>query len=410
MAMVLVLSLVWLKRDDESGSKEEQELSQTDVDVCENPPTVTSCASVEFSGKKYRYSLIRSDSDVSNTAIVDLGGPGSSVLSGSFDLQGIVESNFDTSKTNVLFIDEPWVTEEIGQACDEKLSEFYSSIRESHSIEKPAIGMASECMIDGSVWSFDADSYPNVVSEVEKEEGISINGFLGFSFGSTRANYLSDWDFSWSVLVRPYPTGIQGAELIDMRAQQISDLAVGGQEAIESSDPVDVSERTLPVENFDYLSAELALPYVSEEFMNSYASQLADRNSPKLAAELSDSFWYRYGEESISPALLAYLGETCAAAEPWNLEGRGFDEFSHEAILADLHSICSSLEFSGGGDFEVSSEFSCVVASDDYLTSLEAVEKEIEFDGESVWITPEESSHSSQEGLDDCMNMIPGAR
>lgn len=58
---------------------------------------------------------------------------------------------------------------------------------------------------------------------------------------------------------------------------------------------VEIDDRSFPVDEFDYASAEVALGYLSGDQLKVAESALHEQDSPTLVGELSDSLWMRYG-------------------------------------------------------------------------------------------------------------------
>ncbi|MBQ1081065.1 hypothetical protein [Nocardiopsis sp. B62] len=121
-------------------------------------------------------------------------------------------------------------------------------------------------------------------------------------------------------------------------------------------------------------------------------------------AEISDSFWMRYGISSISPGYLAYLAEACPAGGPWpqNLpEGQG-----HAFVLSSVHAPCYGTQ-SDPVDPVLGAEKACAVLGDnDPIAAGRLAEEYLTTSGTMHWVHSTEVSHSSVEGTDECLELV----
>lgn len=381
---------------------EEQEQSHP----CMDPQPREKCSSVELDSASYRYSLVTGSGE--ETLLIDLGGPGTSVLSGEINLADFAASLELPEKYNFLFIEEPWVRSEISDKCNQGLTDFYLESR-SLEAQNPSSSslLVDLCDLDNDSesWGFSEDSYTKIVQEIENTEGIHVSAFLGYSFGSARLAYLGDVEFEWISLIRPYPVGASGEDLTSTRARQAS--RIFPEENANDVKPHTYSEvegRSISVNEFDYLSAELAVGYYSPESIESYSHDLSSRSNDRLAGQLSDSFWLRYGEDRISPGYLAYISEVCRLSESWpEVE---YDSNNHMAILSRMHSPCLEIE---GSNLELSttSDNFCVVLSEsDPLTSPQLIRDSMNLPDDAIMINSKEISHGSSDGTVECVQVV----
>ncbi|MFE9206916.1 hypothetical protein [Micromonospora sp. NPDC007230] len=258
--------------------------------------------------------------------IVDIGGPGNAVLSGGSNLGGYRNEFPELGQDhNLLFLEEPWVTERLPQECSSALTEFYVALR-GDPAEAPRKGasLRDECQLSSTApsWGFDPNSYSKLVGAILSREQLRVTGFIGHSWGSVRLTYLKpevvgpSLDLAWAVLVRPFPVGVNAAQLVNSQSSVIA----GRTKDVSANGASEVEGRSLPVTYFDYLSAEISRGYLDD---NSFADSVADmekypdQSSLKTIGRLSDAYWKRYGRTSISPGYLALVQETCAVLGGW---------------------------------------------------------------------------------------------
>ncbi|WP_146159354.1 hypothetical protein [Allonocardiopsis opalescens] len=378
---------------------------------CEEPRPNEPCQSITHAGREVRYALLRSEEETSETAIVDFGGPGVSILSGRFNLHEFRNSIPSLRNSNLLFIEEPWVRSNQSDECSSSLSYFYASSRTGHPDTLPGIeNVINQCGISGDdalAWGFSPDHYASVVSAIEATESIELNGFLGYSFGSARLSYLAEVELDWIALIRPFPVGVAGEELLGARVEQSDGLLDDFERSDHEFMSSNVANRHLPVEAFDYASAELALGYLPGDEITDSAREIAGRSDHELAGRLSDSLWLRYGENSISSGYLAYLAEVCRIAAPW-ADDQG-DESPVAHVLASLHAPCRDFTRPPGepARIEATAENVCVVTSDqDPLVPDTLIRRYLHFDNEVDWLESPDGSHSAQDGTVECLESV----
>ncbi|GHC71642.1 hypothetical protein GCM10007079_04200 [Nocardiopsis terrae] len=386
-----------------------QDSSQEVLDPCKDPTPKEDCSFVSTSIGEFRYRIIRGTGDVA--AVVDVGGPGSSILSGDVNLNDLTSSLSLPEDYSVIFIEEPWVRKPTSDECKSGLSNFYMNSRDPGGPNKEeADNLVEACEIraGGGNWGFSSNTYSEVVAAIEESESVSVNGFLGYSFGSARLSYLENWEFDWVSLIRPFPVGASGTKLMESRSNQVGNIYEkikhNSEEEIISKD---APSRSIEVDEFDYLSAEIAVGYLDSEDISSYSGQLNSRSNDYLAGQLSDSFWMRYGEMSISPGYLAYLSEVCAVSDGW--EPTSYSEHSHMSILEGMHLPCSSIDSEEGGKsiLSISAENFCIVVADaDPLTEPWLVRDSFGSIENGTWINSEEVSHSSSDGTTECLDAV----
>ena len=239
---------------------------------------------------------------------------------------------------------------------------------------------------------------------IEEAESTVVEGFVGYSFGSTRLAYMGERQLDWAVLVRPFPVGASGIELINSRTEQVSNIFEGSAPVSESPFEPEDASGSIPVNDFDYISAEIALGYLSSEEIDQYAPVLSGRADDNLARRLSDSFWLRYGENSISPAYLSYISEVCEVAQGWDTGGSSLS--GHEAIITRIHEPCVEIgrEYN---EYRIEANDICIVVSEnDPLASKDLVKSSLSYIPDDKWMESNEVSHRSSDGTLECLDRV----
>ena len=185
---------------------------------CDQFETRESCRELTVDGRIWRYTLQQPAVPTSDAVVLDLGGPGMSVLSGSFNLAGLPDLLPDLmQRFNVIIVEEPWVTAPVPDACNRSLSAFYHGMRTG---DRSAAGsVASSCRLGvrPSNWGFSPSTYPDVIRAIAAEHHLSLKGFVGHSFGSVRLSYGQDLGCPRHRRARPDPHGTRAAGTGDDR-------------------------------------------------------------------------------------------------------------------------------------------------------------------------------------------------
>jgi hypothetical protein len=388
--------------------------------ACSLVRTTEQCSSIDFAGSSWRYSLLRPEQRTNKTVIVDLGGPGTAVLSGQGGPTNFRQTFPEIARlNNLLFVEEPWVTRQPDEQCVKALSEHYRSARSLAGSNTAAARQVRErCEVGAQPmrWGFDPGLYPRVVSSIAKSESLELDGFIGHSFGSARLAYLSSAGLKWAVLTRPFPVGATGQEIVSGRAKLAGDLAAkmklpitgpSTKEAKEAKEAKDatVPGRSLKVTQFDRLSAQLEVPYLSSEDLRNLPGILRGAAGPGAVAELSDTVWRRYGSYELSPAYLAYLDETCATGGEWPQDAGKDGPASLVGVLLSAHLPCG-----GGAQAKMRMPSGlpvCAVTSAaDAVTSEDLFRQVTRGYRNITLLESAEPSHESLDRLDDCYERI----
>lgn len=410
MFIIAAISVVYINVSDSPGYYNGDNASGStegggrEQNPCEDMAVREDCSFVEIDGESYRYSLIRAAKTTRETVIVDLGGPGISILNGSRDLSSFSgESEFLRDK-NLLFIEEPWVGKEPEEECQSALFGFYETARTEDDILGAARAIQQNCKISSesdTEWGFSEGLYHNLVTLISQKEGVGVNGFFGYSFASVRASYI-DLPLDWAVFVKPYPVGVPGNEIVSERQSVLSGSDIINEEDLSS---VQIEDRFFPVDQFDYATAEVALGYLSGEQLRAGEDALRNQDNPALIGELSDSLWMRYGVSSISPGYLAYLQEVCQLGSDW--EDIGSDrQIDSSGILSRIHSPCVT-DTPARPMKEVTADSICIISSDqDPVAPGNLLSRSAGFKGEVIRVEANTVSHSANEDVDTCFAQV----
>ncbi|SNY30365.1 hypothetical protein [Paractinoplanes atraurantiacus] len=402
MAAGVAIASIW-----GSGSSDEPKAASATTaspDPCEDARE--NCASLRVGGREWRYSLMRAESPTKNTAILDLGGPGTTPLSGRMRLSDY-RSLTELKKYNLLVIEEPWVTAKVSEPCQTAATVYYNDVRSGgKKLAESARSLNGACQLGQGKWGFDADDYSEVVTSIAGKEAIEPNGFVGFSFGIARYNYLASTPagekLSWAVLARPFPVGTDATSFVRQRASLIEKRFGKPPAALQ---PASVSSRSLPVTSFDELSAIVGLEYAPDGDQDAVARAVTKAKDREVIGQYSDNLWHRYGTDSISPAYLAQLDELCAATTasdklPAALEGHPYARVLAGTMLPCAGEPSAPLDLKPVPTCVVASKGDPVVAGDASVALIRRTVKDA-----SVVESPK-PSHQSQDGLSSCLTKV----
>ena len=309
------------RRDDTSPHpKTSAESREEAADPCEQlSRRIEACRFVTIDDTTRRYALIRRKDAVSTT-IVDIGGPGIAALASSYPKRIIQAVPADQ---NVLVLDEPWTTADVPGECATNLSDWYTALRDRSSFTRPTAvqlsatdlalaGIAEACDLASSKakWGFTAQSYRTLIERIEDEESIEVDSFWGLSFGSVRLRYAGDRVES-ALLGSPFPDGIDAETFLRARSQ------VQARVDVPDLRGAAVRGRSLPLTSLDLdAAASQALYLAPQDRAALFAGARSD--VAKIIGRLSDQLYGRFGTSSISPAILAFWQESCAAVIGWH--------------------------------------------------------------------------------------------
>jgi hypothetical protein len=320
LALVAAAAVVWTNRVQDRGraAAPDTEPSSTLHPACETPPVRERCAAVEAGGRTTRYALLRADTPTPDTIFVDLGGPGIAALSGQFALSGFRDSLGSTgTRFNMLVVEEPWVRRPVPNACRSALTAFYRAVRTDSASRARANELVRSCALGAEPhrWGHSPAAFREAVTAIARGERLTLRGVVAASFGSVRWEHLAAAPVAatvgWVVLVRPFPLGERGTDLIAARAAAVT-RSTGRVVALAGEHPI--ATRSVPVTLFDQLSAQIEVAYQSNP-----ADQRAVATGRDLTriAHLSDVLWLRYGADQLTAGYLAYLDEVCDVGGAW---------------------------------------------------------------------------------------------
>lgn len=277
---------------------------RVDCDTRPLPRDPAACQVVETEYGAVRYAKVSAPNGSHGLVVVDIGGPGISVLAG-IGMAAVTERVPAqlADHHDLVVLEEPWVTARPTPACEQLLSDLYTRLRAEQTDHYLAgvVELDEQCDPADTAAAWSADSYRAAVAAISEAEETSVVGFIGSSFGSVRRAYL-DEPVDWTILLRPFPAGAAATEFLARRAALIS-----GNVDHDLTVTEDLPNRSLPVVGADWLAAHVAA-----------AATARPPEDPRDAAALSDTFWQRFGEQSISHSHLAHWSEVCSALTAWN--------------------------------------------------------------------------------------------
>lgn len=321
------------------------------------------CRELVSRGRSRRYLLIPPETQGASegprsAVLVDAGGPGSVLFA-----PGVAGRVRDALGDRVqdrwlLLLEEPWVTAEVTPQCREALSRLYEAARASLSAAGPSALRLDECHLGSGAYGWRADHYVPLVEEILERESLTLEGFVGLSFGAVRSTYASELGIEWRALVRPAPApGSSAGFLIDTRVDAAVDQLLerckdcSGRSALldriraamASLDrgPLSLDSRSVPVTGFDLASGLLVLASApANQEVDLADILLRPQDWSDAIGGLSDQLWMRSGETDLSLAYLAYLEEVCPTYQGWRQDGTPETVLHQTFALA--HSPCEA--------------------------------------------------------------------
>ncbi len=155
-----------------------------------------------------------------------------------------------------------------------------------------------------------------------------------------------------------------------------------------------VEGRSLPIDIADVVAAKVAAA--------------ADGTIPSSEADigrLSDGLWQRYGEDSISPALLAYWQETCSHIGP--SRGGRWSGSTEDVLgyLKSFHRVCDGIPKRSLSVPLAVSNVCVVISQQDAVAPAKDARSVFESRGAMV-VASHERSHASADGLRECLEKV----
>lgn len=354
------------------------------------------CQDLTFDGTTYRYALVRADPASTSTVLVDPGGPGISALAGPGPFR-IAEPLGPELDINMLVIEEPWVTATLPDGCSEALTDLYRTVTEEHRIDPGSL--AERCPLAQA--GLPLDRYGALLDAIEDAEEIDVDAFYGSSFAAVRWAAADPDRFTWTVLNRPYPLGVDGAALTAARADLLDDALRQVEADIPDRPRLDtlvgaqLDERSLPISVLDVVSARVAA-----------GGSGIPPDGPGDVATLSDQLWGRYGERELSGSVLAYWAEVCAATGGFDQGGWDGTPQDLRGFLTMFHQPCShvpSVPLAPGGDQPV-----CVVVADGDAVAPVALSEAAFTAADATIIRSADGRHDSTDGVAACLAQVRG--
>ncbi|MEV7098019.1 hypothetical protein AB0M80_34745 [Amycolatopsis sp. NPDC051045] len=390
-----------------AGCTEQASPSPAPVTACDAPVVRGTCASIGTGGQQWRYALLRAPRSTTRTVLVDFGGPGLAVLAGNGRLQAFRDAFPRLADgANLLALEEPWVRRTPSPACRTALRRYYHDVREVGPYASHAVDVRYSCRLSPSgEWGFEPAGFDRAIRAVLRQERLRLDGFVGMSFGSVRLSYLTDPRPAWSVLVRPFPVGATGTEVIDSRAQRTAAIV------LESGNGTAVTANSDNAGRFDLLSALVELGYLDDRQAADLLPHLTHGDAPALAHTLAGQLWQTYGDGDLSAGFLAYLDEMCRVAAPWPGSAAPAGDLLTVAVgtvLAAAHRPCGS-ETPPRPVVSGTDRMCLVVSATDPVASEALVRRQYAALKQVRWVRSAVRSHSSLDGLAGCLDQVAAA-
>jgi hypothetical protein len=232
-----------------------------------------------------------------------------------------------------------------------------------------------------------------VLRSIEEHDHVSIDAFVGASFGAVRWAYDSG-RYRWAILIRPYPIDVSGTAILRERARLIDDQQPPAPvDAAIRGDSV-LADRSIPLVPLDGVSARV--------FAAERAEALTSRDIVGLDADL---LWQRYGTDSISPALLAYWQEVCGTTTDWPMVEWDGTVADTTGFLASFHRPCQGIEAKALGP-RYGGDHVCVVVGDRDSVTPGALSR-LAFEALSATIVASDlAPHVVIDGLSTCISRV----
>lgn len=289
------------------------------------------CRELTVGGRDYRYYVSPPKSGSAGEALlVDLGGPGIS-------LSGLLPPNYGDAfrkdlgrladgKT-LLLVEEPWVSGKADAGCRETSARFYSWARRNWRNMTAGAAPAMNCPWGQGVYGWNRDSYRTVIQAITVKEKMAALDMAAISFGAVRYSYIDDL-VGHATLARPAAApGTGSATVVGARTAQVWKALTARCSGCTTATikqvtahtisryatrTTELADRSVPVTDFDIASGLVAAGISTADVALDWKAATTTVNV-QTVAQLSDALWMRIGEESVSPALVAYTDEYCQA-------------------------------------------------------------------------------------------------
>lgn len=292
------------------------------------------CHTVQLdSGFVVRYAIVEGDMSPEGTTtggliLIEPGGPGWSPLSsGSVGpiVNTVRESMGTSTGARYLVIEEPWVTAPLPQAgCAQSGERLLSSL---DSGLKPSQLSCSEA---STPFGWTPELYQKAVRAILDDQGTTLDGYIGASFGAVRLHYLQETAPNWAILISPLPIDSELGLILEHQGVN----AAGNLAGIESIFAEYVGQ--VPDGSASVLSkADLSAAAVQ---LLSQSDLSIDELTQQTLAQLSAAYVGSYGRGQLSLGRLAYFEELCPATRLTPPNDTDVSELV--AFLYDYHSQC----------------------------------------------------------------------
>lgn len=298
------------------------------------------CRSVTLaSGRQVRYAILRPTTTApqsTGVVVADLGGPGISLFGMHWPGDALRQQlPKKLQAVPLLLIEEPWVTATYSPECKAAVTSLFRSV---HVLATSDAAVSTSCRLydHDQPWGWTPESFAEAVKAILNTEGLTLDGYLGLSFGGRRLTYLRDPAPKWAILVNPAPLDLPAPEYLSGRVSALwrsvesncpqcpgrqagTRLIEQASKSLSAVQPA-VPGRSVPLAGGDVAAAALSLSYRDTAVRRAFFTALsapAKNADRELVGRLADGVWSRYGTDEISPAVLAYWAEVCPSYPGW---------------------------------------------------------------------------------------------
>lgn len=321
------------------------------------------CRSVTLaSGRQVRYAVLRptaANPQSTGAVVADLGGPGISLFGRQWPGDALRQQlPKQLQAAPLLLIEEPWVTATYPSDCKAAVTSLFRSV---HVLATSDAAVSASCKLydHNQPWGWTPETFAEAVKVILASEGLTLDGYLGLSFGGRRLTYLREPAPKWAILVNPAPLDLAAPEYLSGRVSALwrsvesncpqcprrqagTRLIEQASKSLSAAQPA-VPDRSVPLAGGDVAAATLALSYQSTAVKRAFFTALstpAKEASRKLVGRLADGVWSRYGTDEISPAVLAYWAEVCPSYPGWSVTP---PTDTLGTFLTEWHGPCTTL-------------------------------------------------------------------
>ncbi|HET6481227.1 MAG TPA: hypothetical protein VFG35_14480 [Actinoplanes sp.] len=120
----------------------------------------------------------------------------------------------------LLLIEEPWITATYPPECKAAATSLFRSV---HVLATSDAAVSASCKLYDldQAWAWTPESFAEAVKVILATEGLTLEGYLGLSFGGHRLTYLRGPAPKWAILVNPAPLDLPAPEYLSGRVSAL---------------------------------------------------------------------------------------------------------------------------------------------------------------------------------------------